>query len=140
VSSTTLNSKLLNLVGNWSPGKGLDKAELMSALGVGTDKCNRSSAVITKTGILSNKGDACSIKLDLSDEVGALAVPTEVAGRAESPASGKRVLFDTLKELRLGLPGDLDVYGGPILEISAPANTRVVDIRTQNACVRVHEH
>src|SRR5438445_35851 len=68
VSSTTLNSKLLNLVGNWSPGKGLDKAELMSALGVGTDKCNQSSAVITKTGILSNKGDACSIKLDLSDE------------------------------------------------------------------------
>ena len=97
----------------------------MSALGVGTDKCNQSSAVITKTGILSNKGDACSIKLDLSDEVGALAVPTEVAGRAESPASGKRVLFDTLKQLRLGLPGDLDVYGGPILEMLGICFTQV---------------
>lgn len=142
VSSTIVNASLLNLINNWQPGKSIDKSTAAAALGA-TDKCERSSSLIDAQGMVSNKGtNACGVPMDFEGQPIMLDVPHEVVGRSTIGALNRQVVFSPAKELRLELPDDLSVYGGPVLYVSEPTDKdrRVVDLRTPTSCVRIHEH
>jgi hypothetical protein len=142
VSSTVLNVNLQNLVNSWKPGTSINKATATAALGV-TDNCDRSSTLVNDKGLVANKGSKpCSVPLDFQGQPVMVNVPHEVVGEATVGASKRQVDFWASKELQLELPGDLAIYGGPILYISEPIgqNRTAVDFRTPTACVRVHEH
>ena len=141
LSSTAVNVALLNLIESWQPNNELAKSTALQALNV-TDSCSRSATLISRSGIVENKGDRCEVEVGkLGTGLVSIQVPAFLEGRASASQVGKRMAFDTPhNQAVVTLQGALSVYGGPILEMNAVNGTRIVFLRTPTACLAIHEH
>ncbi len=139
IRSRDLNAKLFNLVNAWKPGLPVDKKQLMAVAGLKDDKCNRENAVLSNSGAVSNKGEYCPLEFDTDGETSKLEILPSIEGSVVVRNGNKQVLFENPgKALQLQLPGDIAVFGGPVVNVSVPSATSAIDVRTHLMCFRIY--